>query len=275
VSVWAALVAYYLTVKLVSIVTKESEEFKSKDLTDELARVKVAVASLGRQRSLLVKIASFARSMVTKKIGRLCALLAAPKVSVKQFVDHLNPELQVQANMKMIHEFFKSAEGMDVNLRLALWMKADSDENHPDRMEIAYSWNGDSENCFTGRSVERMRLLDPLGTISEVVRFYSLPVETIKIIPDCIAAAHNNEFTYFYPEQKEKVASMILYKHVFSAQTHPVAVVLLLVSSLQNHFHREDEDQFKTFFDEMLTRIEMEWVLLQLTQKLDPAREAA
>jgi hypothetical protein len=51
--------------------------------------------------------------------------------------------------------------------------------------------------------------------------------------------------------------------------------VLLLVSSLQNDFHREDEDQFRTFLDEMLTRIEMEWVLLQLTRKLEHAKEAA
>jgi hypothetical protein len=120
-----------------------------------------------------------------------------------------------------------------------------------------------------------MKLLDPLGTLSEVVKFYSFPAQTIKIIPDCIAAATNQEFEFFYPEQKQKVASMILYKHVFNSQTKPVAVVLLLVSSLQNHFHREDEDQFRTFLDEMLTRIEMEWILVQLTQKLGEAKEAA
>src|SRR5579862_3522325 len=54
-SIWAALVAYYLIVKLTAIITKESEEFKSKELTSELDRVKVAVASLARQRSFLVK----------------------------------------------------------------------------------------------------------------------------------------------------------------------------------------------------------------------------
>ena len=130
-SIWAALVAYYLAVKLTAIVTKESEEFRSKELTSELDRVKVAVASLGRQRSLLVKVTSFARNMVNKKIVRLCGLLASPVITVEQFVDHLNPELQVQANMKLIHEFFKSADGMNVNLRLALWMKANADATEP------------------------------------------------------------------------------------------------------------------------------------------------
>lgn len=274
-SIWAALVAYYLIVKLTAIVTKESEEFKSKELTSELDRVKVAVASLGRQRSLLVKITSFARNMVNKKIARLCSLLATPVITMRQFVDHLNPELQVQANMKLIHEFFKSADGMNVNLRLALWMKADADAKEPERMMIAYSWNGETEDCFSSQSSHRMKLLDPRGTLSEVVKFYSLPAQTIKIIPDCIESEKNNEFAFFYPEQKNKVASMILYKHVFSSQTQPVAVVLLLVSSLPNHFHREDAEELKTFFDEMLTRIEMEWTLLQLTQKLGPAGEAA
>lgn len=273
-SIWAALVAYYFVVKLTAIVTKESEEFKSKQLTTELDRVKVAVASLGRQRSLLVKITSFARSMVNKKIVRLCSLLAAPVITVKQFVDNLNPELQVQTNMKLIHEFFKSPDGINVTLRLALWMKADAKTAQSETMVIAYSWDGETEDCFSGQSAQRMKLLDPRGTISEVVRFYSLPAQTIKIIPDCIEAAQNHEFEFFYPEQKQKVASMILYKHVFSSQTQPVAVVLVLVSSLPNHFHREDEDQFKTFFEEMLTRIEMEWILLQLTQRLGLAGEA-
>jgi hypothetical protein len=274
-SVWAALVAYYLVVKLTAIVTKEGEEFKSKELTLELEKTKVAVASLSRQRSLLVKIGSFARNMVSKKIIRLCTLLSSPRITVNEFVAHLNPELQVQSNMKLIHEFFKSPDGINVNLRLALWMKGSTGDRQSDRMAIAYSWNGESEKCFSGRSSDRLKLLDPLGTLSEVVKFYSLPAQTVKIIPNCIEAEKNGEFTLFYPEQRDKVASMILYKHVFSAQTQPAAVVLALVSSLPNHFHREDEEQFKTFFDEMLTRIEMEWILLQLTQRLGSVREAA
>jgi hypothetical protein len=274
-SIWAALVAYYLVVKLAAIVAKESEEFKSKELTSELGKVKVAVTSLGRQRTLLVKITSFARSMVNKKTARLCSLLSAPAVTVQQFVDQLNPSLQVQSNVKLIHEFFKSPDGINVNLRLALWMKSCADDAQPDRMAIAYSWDGEKEQCFSSKSSHRMKLLDPMGTISEVVKFYSFPARSIKIIPDCVEAAQNNEFDFFYPEQKSKVASLILYKHVFSSNTQPVAVVLLLVSSLPNHFHREDGDEFQTFFDEMLTRIEMEWILLQLTQKVAPAREAA
>jgi hypothetical protein len=274
-SFWAALVAYYLVVKLVAIVTKESEEFRSKKLTSDLEKANVAVASLSRQRSLLVRITSFARGMVNKKVARLCALLNHAALTPEQFVDGLNPNLQVQANMKLIHEFFKTPEGMNVNLRLALWMKADADAVLPERMVIAYSWDGENEYCFSNRSADRMRLLDPMGTLSEIVRFYSQPAQAIKTIPNCIEAADNREFEFFYPEQRNKVASMILYKHVFSAQSKPVAVVLILVSSLLNQFHREDEEQYKTFFDEMLTRIEMEWILLQLTQKLTNAREAA
>jgi len=274
-SAWASLVAYYFVVKLVAIVTKESEEFKSRQLTSDLEKANVAVASLSRQRGLLVRVTSFARSMVNKKIGRLCALLVHPTITTSQLVESLNPNLQVQANMKLIREFFRPPEGLNVQLRLALWMKAEAASGLPERMVIAYSWDGERENCFSNRSAERMKLLDPLGTLSEVVRLYSEPAQTIKTIPNCIEAAQNHEFEFFYPEQKQKVASMILYKHVFNSQTQPVAVVLTLVSSLPNQFHREDEEQFKTFLDEMLTRIEMEWVLLQLTKKLGPERAAA
>jgi hypothetical protein len=274
-SAWAALVAYYFIVKLAGIVTKEGEEFKSKQLQSDLDKMSAALDSMGRQRSLLVKITSFARNMVNTKIARLCGLTSASSVTVKQFVEHLNPELQLQSNVKSIHEFFKSPNDLNVKLRLALWMKADADASRPDRMEIAYSWDGQIEDCFSNKNSNRMKLLDPLGTLSEIVKFYSSPAQAIKVIPDCIAASQKQEFEFFYPEQKLKVASMILYKHVFNPQSHPVAVVLLLVSSLQNHFHRDDEEQFRTFLDEMLTRVEMEWVLLQLTQKLKQAEEAA
>jgi hypothetical protein len=175
----------------------------------------------------------------------------------------------------LIHEFFKRPDGIDINLRLALWMKAEQDSGGPARMAIAYSWDGEREECFSGRSNVRMTLLNPLGTLSEVVKFYSSTAQDLKIIPNCIEAAQNNEFTFFYPEQSKKVASMVLYKHVFCSHSQPVAVVLLLVSSLPNHFHREDRNQIQTFFDEMLTRIEMEWTLLQLTEKLGLGREVA
>ena len=274
-SVWAAIIAYYLIVKLAAIVTKESEESRSKQLSSERDRLTAAMATLERQRSFVVRMANFARNMVNRKITRLSTLAATPKITVQQFVGQLNPSLQVQANVKLIHEFFKPPDGLNANLRLALWMKAPADDHNPDRMAIAYSWNGETEKCFSNQSAHRMRLLDPRGTCSEIVKFYSLQAKTIKIIPDCIEAARNHEFEFFYPEQKHKAASMVLYKHVFNPETQPVAVVLLLVSSVPNSFRREDEDQYRTFFDEMLTRIEMEWILLQLTHKLDQAKEVA
>jgi hypothetical protein len=59
------------------------------------------------------------------------------------------------------------------------------------------------------------------------------------------------------------------------ADTQPVAVVLMLVSSLADHFRREDEGQIRQYLDEMLTRVEMEWIVLELTRDIGPAREAA
>lgn len=274
-SMWAAMASYYLVVKLLGLVTKETEEVKSKKLTEERDRLSVAVASLERQRNFVVKVSNFAKKMVSRKVTRLCSLLTAKTISPKQFVDQLNPDLQIESNVKLIYEFFKPPDGIEINLRLALWVKTSLGGAEHDKMVISYSWNGERHDCFTNRSTDRMKLLDPLGARSEVVRFYSLQAKTIKVIPNCIEAAKNGEFEFFYPEQKDKVASMILYKHVFNPQTNPEVVILLLVSSVPNTFHREDEDQFRTFFDEMLTRIEMEWVLLELTRKLDLSEEAA
>jgi hypothetical protein len=115
-----------------------------------------------------------------------------------------------------------------------------------------------------------MRLSTPLGTQSEVVNSYHSHPRTIKIIPSCNKAAEKQEFEFFYPEQRSKVQSIVLYKHVFMEQvTNPVAVVVLLVSSVENYFREQDQDEIKQFLDEILTRIEMEWILIELTEDLD------
>jgi hypothetical protein len=274
-SLWAAMASYYLAVKLTSITVKEGEEIASKKLAADLDKEKAASHSLVRQRDLLVRITSFARQIVTKKTSRLCALAPAKSITDKQLFDQMNPGLQIQSMVKLIHEFFKPGNARNPNLRLALWLKTGPDATGSERMSIAYSWNGDKEDCFSGRSSDRMRLLNPLGTHSEVVKCYSFPVQTIKIIPNCTKAAEKHEFEFFYPEQRNTVASMLLYKHVFIQDAYPVAVVLLLVSSMEDHFKQEDSDEIKQFLDEMLARIELEWIQLQLIKKIESTREVA
>ena len=120
-----------------------------------------------------------------------------------------------------------------------------------------------------------MKLADPLGTRCEAVKCYQSLAQNIKIIPDCGKAAADGDFEYFYPEQKEKVRSLVVYKHIFMQHMQPVAVVLLLVSKVTDHFKKEDKEEIKQFLDEMSTRIKMEWIVLESIQKLDRAQKAA
>jgi hypothetical protein len=267
-SIWASIASYYAVVKLFGIVTKESEESESKRLSADLEKERAAILSLSRQRDVLVKIMAFARQLVQRKIARLSTLINAPHLTPDKFVAQLDPRLQVQSIVKIIHEFFKRAEIPNARLRLALWMK-DATSEPEGRLSVAYSWDGEAEGCFTNRSRDRMKLSTALGTQSEVVDCYHSHARNIKIIPDCGKAAEQRQFEFFYPEQRNKVQSMILYKHIFMEQsTGPVGVVLLLVSSVQNYFP-EEKDQIKQFLDEMLTRIEMEWLVLEVTEDLE------
>jgi len=198
--VWAALGAYYIGVKITSIVTKEGEEFKSKALTQDLEKERTAKLSLAGQRDLLVKITSFARQAVTKKIDRLGAIASSDQVTVEEFWGQLNPAFQMQLLLKIVHEFFKPTDP-NVTLRLALWMK-----NGPNDGELspAYSWDGEKDGCFTHRSKSRMALLDPLGARSEVVKCYHSHVQSLKIIPDCVKAAEKQEFDFFILSRRKK-----------------------------------------------------------------------
>jgi hypothetical protein len=262
--VWSILAALYAVFKLCAIWTRESEDFKSKKLSEELEKETAARTILDRQRTLLVKITNFANELVGKKIERLCALRQKDEITVAEFVEQLNPKRQIHLGLKLIHEFFKKQDQNGAVLRLAVWMH--DTEKQADRLSIAYCWDGERENCFSNRSSDRMKLINPGGTKSEVVSCYHSQPRTIKIIPNCEAAVARGEFTYFYPEQRDKIASMVLYKHVFRAQ--PSAVVLLLVSSKADNFAERDADEIGHFLDEMLTRIEMESIVLDLARKV-------
>lgn len=269
-SVWAGIASYYSVVKFSAVATKESEESENRKLTEDLEKERAAVISLGRQRDLLVRIMAFARQMAIKKITRLSALVNSPRLTPEQFVGQLDPKLQLQSLVKVIHEYFRRTDIPNGGLRLALWMK-DVASGSDAGLAIAYSWDGEKENCFSHRSRARMKLSTPLGTQSEVVNCYHSHPRTIKIIPNCAKASERQEFEFFYPEQKNKVQSVVLYKHVFMEQVAPtpVAVVVLLVSSVENYFREEAKDEIKQFLDEMLTRIEMEWIILELTEDLE------
>jgi hypothetical protein len=268
-SVWTAIASYYGVVKFAAIVTKESEESESRKLSVDLEKERAAVFALSRQRDLLVRIMAFARQMAVKKIGRLSTIVHASHLTAEQFVTQLNPRLQLQSLVKVIYEFFKRIDVPNAGLRLALWMKEPA--NGPDAvLTVAYSWDGEKENCFSCRSRSRMKLSTPLGTQSEIVNSYHSHPRTIRIIPSCNKASEKQEFEFFYPEQRSKVQSIVLYKHVFMEQVaDPVAVVVLLVSSVENYFREQDQDEIKRFLDEILTRIEMEWILIELTEDLE------
>jgi hypothetical protein len=270
-AVWSVIAGYYCVVKLGAITTKESEEFKSKKLTSDLEKERAAKDALTSQRDLLAKITTFARQTVGKKTTRLSKLIAARPVNLQQFLGELNPRLQVQIMVKLVHEFFRKSND-EARLRLALCVQDAAD---PDRLSMAYAWDGESDQCFSGKSSEHMRIANPLGTRCEIVKSYHSTPGSIKIVPDCVKAAAEKQFEFLYAGQQDKVKSLVLYKHVFMADTQPVAVVLMLVSSLADHFRREDEGQIRQYLDEMLTRVEMEWIVLELTRDIGPAREAA
>lgn len=264
---WAAVTAYYFASSFCAIATKESEEFKSKQLAVEIASIK-------GQRDVLAKITSFANQMVTQKIDRFSALIEQRPITTEKFLARVEPLFQVQFIVKLIHEFYKPEQAAKTVLRLALWNRAPAADGLPERLVPFFTWDGEKENCFRNSYADRMTLVNPRGAISEIVKCYHSN-DKIKIIPDCVEAERRGEFSFFTPEQKDRVKSMVLYKHIFMRQAQPQAIVLLLVSGVQGHFRQDDANLMSQFFEEMFTRIEMEWILLQIISELPhPAREA-
>lgn len=266
--VWAILTAYFLIVTILGISTKESEIFRSKKLEAELTTEKTASSSFEKQRNLLVRITKFARQAVTRKTERLGNIDVGSGLTVEHYFDQLNPVWQLQFLLNMIHEFFKP-EDPNINFRLGLWTAVG------DHLAPLYSWDGEKSNCFSCRSKDYMKVFHITGPISEISKSYLGNNENVRIIPDCDQAAANGQFQYLYPNQSKKVRSMVLYKYVFMRRREPMAVVVLLVSSQPNHFRLYTADEIKQFLDEILMRIEMEWVMITVKEKLTQAGRGA
>lgn len=267
--VWTFLATIYVIAKLAAVAHKEGEELQSKILEGEIAKERTAKELLQQQRDQLLKVGNLTRIAVAKKKERLLGAYKNDKLTFPDLMKTLGPQLQLNVIRDVIFDFFKKQHiwGDPHVLRMALYMH---DPKRMGQLDIVMAWDGASDKCFSRKPEfeKYLSLISPDGTQSTVVQCYqsSGSEPTIIVIPDCEADVKAGLFTYWYPEQSQNLKSMVAYKHVF--HDHSDAMVLMITSSKADFFKREQSDDICRFLDEMLTRFEMEWILLELSKRV-------
>lgn len=270
-SIWSGGATLTILAAFFTFRFKEGEQLRSVKLEAELSNERVARTSVERQRELLTDITTFAMKIVTKKKDRIAAL-DRNSVTAAALLGALDPAKQIVLLVNLIHEFFMPDQvPVDFVLRLGLFAR---DPNDRTRLMTVHSWDGAKTDCFNPKSKEFLKLDNPQGSYSTIVRcFHS--TEGFILVPDCHKAQADGKFTFFYPGQEKNVGSVVTYKHLFrNAAGEEDAMVVMLVASKPNYFTDKDREEIRQFLKEMLTRLELEWMISEALTKIEQPEKA-
>ena len=93
--------------------------------------------------------------------------------------------------------------------------------------------------------------------------------DLLVIYEDCDKAHREGHFEYFTNDQRRYLKSMVLYKHMFKGGTSDInAMVLAFDSSRKNFFKEEERDELKTFFVDLMQRVEYEFAVFDMVNTI-------
>ena len=220
---------------------KDRDKEKVQELTAELQQVTLR---LDRFRRLGAQI----RGLIQRKIVRARKVAKKASPTVEDMLIPSERETQVHTIIASIYEFFmfelqgKRPEG---RMRIGLYFP---NADHT-KLIHAYSFDGENRNCFQDNS-EWMQLNSPKGISSEIVRVYHAEGDQkLLLVPDC--STHPN-FTFFRPEQRDYLKSMLIFKYLVQLDGAASALMLSIDCDEPNFFGKDRYDEISEFLVEML-----------------------
>ena len=236
---------------------KDRDKDKVNDLTREL---EVEKLRLNRFRRLSVQI----RGLIERKIERVRDVAKKPAPTVEDFIIRSQRQTQVHTIIQAIFDFFLwelRLQKPNGRMRLGLYIP------NADRTELvhAFSFDGEKRNCFSDNS-DWMQISSPQGIHSEIVRVYHADGDhKLQLIPD--PTTHPN-FTWFRPDQKGYLKSMLIFKYLLQLDGASSALLLSLDCNEPNFFSNDRYEEISEFLVEMLKRFEYEMLGLEIVAKI-------
>lgn len=250
--------AVMLLLRLTSNVAKDRDQDVIRDLRTALSKAQATQGFLSDRLQKWISLAQHIGQVVDAKLRRLASWAkdASPNESLASFMQAWNPDLQIRTILLSVHSYFATRLlAGDHKLRLALFTR---DPRQPQKLLPIFSWDGQSENCLSDQIERFLRLDDPKGTDSILVKLFHSDSE-IWIIQDCEAAARDpsSAFHFLHPDQRKYLRSLVAFKHLLAQGAQDV-ILISMDCSQPNFFSDADEDEILTVFREMMKRVEFE-----------------
>lgn len=244
---------FYISFKIHNLQVKEKEGQDAKEL--EL---------LTNQRDWATRVRELVGAIVNQKMMRLrSAWLDGNLTCLEKVYNALDPRQQIQEILISLHRVYQSKLAPGHKIRLGVYMKVDH------HMEVAFGWDGDKHKCFNTNTIRYMEIDDPdSGPKSLITQLYH-SAKTIKIVPNCEAAAQVNDFEFFKPEQRKYLCSMVALKKMIHTDKRE-AVILTLDTDQNDFFRLEDEEEIELCCGEILKRLEFELLMLSIVTHPTP-----
>ena len=169
--------------------------------------------------------------------------------------------------LQTAREYLGQTRAADVQLRVGLYTKL---RNQP-QLDASFSWDGAAADCFTNPQSDYLRA-DGEESESAVVRCFRSK-DPLLIYEHCDATTRRAEFAHLPRAQNAQVSSAVFYCHRFqdgNAAGRPdrvQAMILALDSSEKGFFKVAESEELRSFFVDLMQRIEYEMVLQSIMQR--------
>lgn len=250
--------AMAIAFKALAAASKEKEKKIIESLEGEKLTLLKTVEQLESANNFSTRTRSYIRVIIDAKMDRMAKSVVQPALTAQQYVDALDSREQLQFIILMIHEFFSKDLGHGAKLRAGVYLR---DQDDPMSLVPAYSWDGESRNCFHPESIQHMRLDDPQVKSLIVQTFRS--ESPLLVVGSCKEECMKGQFSFLRVEQEEYLKSMVAYKYLWDRNLQngkKDAIILTLDTDQDGFFDRYDREQMANFFFEMLTRFEFELI---------------
>lgn len=252
------------SVKVLLAWSKDREKTEIRQLNETLDLKAAEIQEMRMERNRSIRFATQVRKLIDRKLDGIRALVKEDTISLDQYLNAWDRDLQVHTILKSIHEFFHNeltVRRPDGVLRLALYIP----NKEMTQLELLKSWDGEHENCVS-QHPERMKLVSGGGLKSIVAETFHLAGDhQLTVVSDC---AGDSTFAFFTDEQKNKLRSLIAFKYQLPLYGTESALVLSLDSDEPNFFQTTKAAEITDFLVEMMRRFEYELLNLELTNKL-------
>lgn len=199
-------------------------------------------------------------SILDHKLKTARELSREKQIAFPRFIEALDPQEELFRHLYVIHEHITVGLKPGSKLRLALYTA----EN--DRLVPRFSWNGHARNCVKDNPDE-LQISSSEGVKSKAVECYHLQGDHRFIaVANCDA---DPTFKHFRVGQSDYLKSLFAFKHRLEIDGTQTAMILCLDCDEAEFFNDERAESIRTFFIDMMKRVEYEALTADVIRKLD------